>query len=62
MISQLPKKLLDQYRETLRLKHYSSRTEETYVLWVREYILYHNKRHPAQMSVLEINQFCVGAI
>jgi len=57
MISQLPKKLLDQYREALRLKHYSSRTEETYVLWVREYILYHNKRHPAQMSVPEINQF-----
>jgi integron integrase len=57
MISQLPKKLLDQYREALRLKHYSSHTEETYVLWVREYILYHNKRHPAQMSVPEINQF-----
>jgi integron integrase len=52
-----PKKLLDQYRDALRLKHYSSRTEETYVLRVREYILYHNKRHPLQMGVPEINQF-----
>jgi site-specific recombinase XerD len=57
MLSQLPKKLLDRYREALRLKHYSSRTEKTYVLWVREYILYNYKRHPAQMSVPEINQF-----
>ena len=57
MISQLPKKLPDQYRDALRLKHYSSRTEKTYAPWVREYILYHNKRHPAQMGVPEINQF-----
>jgi site-specific recombinase XerD len=52
-----PKKLLDQYRDALRLKHYSSRTEATHILWVREYILYHNKQHPSQMGVPEINQF-----
>jgi len=51
------KKLLDQYRETLRVKQYSSRTEETYTNWVRQFIIYHNKRHPSQMGVQEINQF-----
>jgi len=51
------KKLLDQYRETLRVKQYSRRTEETYTNWVRQFILYHNKRHPRQMGVPEINQF-----
>ena len=51
------KKLLDQYRDTLRIKHYSPRTEDTYVLWVRAYILHHNKRHPREMGVPEIAQF-----
>ncbi len=52
-----PKKLLDQYRETLRVKQYSRRTEETYTNWARQFILYHNKRHPRQMGAPEINQF-----
>jgi integron integrase len=51
------KKLLDQYRDAIRLKHYSRRTEKTYILWVREYILFHKKRHPREMGVQEINQF-----
>ena len=51
------KKLLDQYRDAIRLKQYSPRTEKTYVGWVREYILYHNKRHPREMGVEEINRF-----
>jgi integron integrase len=51
------KKLLDQYREALRVKRYSSRTEDTYTLWVKNYILYHNKRHPKEMGVPEIGQF-----
>ena len=51
------KKLLDQYRDALRLKRYSSRTEDTYVLWVRNYILYHGKRHPKDMGLPEIGQF-----
>jgi integron integrase len=51
------KKLLDQYRDALRLKQYSPRTEETYLHWVREYILFHQKRHPREMGILEINQF-----
>ncbi len=51
------KKLLDQYSEFLRNRHYSRRTERTYLSWVRQYILYHNKRHPREMGVTEINDF-----
>ena len=52
-----PKKLLDQMRESLRTRHYSLRTEEAYVEWVRRFILFHNKRHPQQMSGAEIGAF-----
>ena len=51
------KKLLDQLRDTVRLKHYAIRTEQTYVDWVRKYILFHNKRHPQEMGVPEIKAF-----
>ncbi|GAB4403624.1 MAG: integron integrase [Anaerolineales bacterium] len=54
---QKPKKLLDQYRDLIRLKQYSTRTEKTYIHWVRQYILFHNKRHPKEMGAAEINQF-----
>lgn len=52
-----PKKLLDQLRDVLRAKHYSHRTEETYVDWNRRFILFHNKRHPQEMGVPEIKAF-----
>jgi site-specific recombinase XerD len=52
-----PKKLLDQVRDIIRLKHYSYRTEETYVQWIVRYILFHNKRHPKDMGVPEIEEF-----
>lgn len=55
--SQPPRKLLDQLRDHLRTKHYSLRTEEAYVAWVRRFILFHNKRHPGEMGPAEINQF-----
>jgi len=51
------KRLLDQYRDALRVRHYSHRTEETYVYWIRQFILYHKKRHPRDMGVGEINAF-----
>lgn len=51
------KKLLELLRDQIRLKQYSPRTEKTYIQWVREYILFHNKRHPKEMGVPEINQF-----
>ena len=51
------KKLLDQYRDAIQVRQYSARTGETYIQWTREYILYHNKRHPQEMGETEINQF-----
>ena len=50
-------KLLDRVRETIRRKHYSIRTEEAYVDWIKRYIFFHHKRHPAEMSEPEIVQF-----
>jgi hypothetical protein len=38
-------KLLDQVREAIRLKHYSLRTEKTYLEWIKRFILFHGKRH-----------------
>jgi integron integrase len=52
-----PKKLLDQVRDTIQLKHYSIRTEEAYVRWIKRYILYHGKRHPKDMGTPEIEAF-----
>jgi integron integrase len=52
-----PKKLLDQVRDVIRLKHYSYRTEQTYVQWIYRYILFHDKRHPKEMGVPEIEAF-----
>src|SRR4029453_2438992 len=41
----------------LRVKHYSIRTEQAYVDWIRRYILFHRKRHPNEMSEKEITEF-----
>jgi integron integrase len=50
-------KLLDQVREAIRIRHYSIRTEEAYVSWIKRYILFHGTRHPLEMSEDEITQF-----
>src|SRR5712692_6976195 len=50
-------KLLDRYRAALRVRHYSVRTEESYVAWVRRFILHHGKKHPAAMGSDEVNAF-----
>lgn len=52
-----PRKLLDQVRDAIRLKHYSYRTEQSYVAWIRRYILFHNKQHPNEMGIAEIEAF-----
>lgn len=44
-------------RDTLRARHYSRRTEEAYIAWIRRYILFHGKRHPAEMGAAELTQF-----
>ena len=53
----MSKKLLNQMRDAIRLKHYSYRTEESYVDWVRRFILFHNKRRPKDMGAPEIQAF-----
>ena len=50
-------RLLDRLRAALRARHYSLRTEEAYVAWVRRYVLFHGKRHPDEMGEAEINAF-----
>jgi site-specific recombinase XerD len=50
-------KLLDQVRDVIRRKHYSIRTEQSYVEWIRRFILFHHKRHPREMREGEVNAF-----
>jgi integron integrase len=50
-------KLLDRVRDAIRARHYSIRTEEAYVAWVRRFIVFHSKRHPAEMGEAEVNEF-----
>ena len=57
MNKQPKKKLLDRVRDAIRVKHYSIRTEDAYVSWIKRYILFHNKRHPREMGVSDIEAF-----
>jgi len=50
-------RLLDQMRNVLRLKHMSFRTEEAYLHWIKRFILFHDKRHPKDISAQEIRDF-----
>lgn len=50
-------KLLDQVRAAIRVRHYSLRTEDTYIHWIKRFILFHGKRHPREMGETEIGQF-----
>ena len=52
-----PKKLLDQLRGAIHLKHYSYSTEQTYVYWVKRYILFHDKRHTHELGTPHIEAF-----
>ena len=51
------RKLLDQVRDVIRRKHFSIRTEQIYVDWIRRFILFHDKRHPREMAETEVTQF-----
>lgn len=51
------KKLLDQMKDILRAKHYSARTEDTYVDWAKRFILFHDKRHPGEMGEKEVQEY-----
>lgn len=50
-------RLFDQVRMAVRRRHYSYRTEQAYLHWIRRFILFHNKRHPAEMGEAEVAAF-----
>jgi integron integrase len=52
-----PRKLLDQVRDAIRYRHYSFRTEEAYVEWVRRFVLFHGKRHPRDLGGEDVAAF-----
>jgi len=57
MNSDAKPRLLDRVRQRIRLKHYSYRTEQQYVLWIRRFVLFHDKRHPESMGPAEVEAF-----
>jgi integron integrase len=50
-------KLLDRVGQAIRVKHLSRKTEDAYIYWIRKFILFHNKRHPRDMTEKEVRQF-----
>ena len=52
-----PPKLLDRVRQAIRLRHYSQRTEQAYVSWIRRFIVFHEKRHPRDLGEQEVTAF-----
>jgi site-specific recombinase XerD len=56
-VNRRPPRLLDRVREANRLRHGSRSTEKSYVGWIRRYILFHDKRHPAEMGAPEVTRF-----
>lgn len=49
--------LLEEVRQQIRTRHYSIRTEEAYIRWIRQYILFFNKRHPSALGAAEVSAF-----
>ena len=52
-----PKKLLEQVRDVIRLKHYSYKTEKSYINWIKRYTIFHDKQHLRAMNFKEIEEF-----
>jgi integron integrase len=50
-------KLLDRVRQAIRVRHYSRRTEQAYVAWIRRFIVFHGKRHPRELGEREVTAF-----
>jgi hypothetical protein len=57
-----PPRLLDQVRQAMRLRHYSLGTEESYVPWIRRFILFHGKKHPKDLAEPEITVYLTHLI
>ncbi len=58
-MTQPPKKLLDQVRDAVWLKHYAYSTENTHVGWIKRQIVFHDVRHPAEMDAAEVEAFLI---
>ena len=52
-----PKRLEEQVRTVARLRHFSMLTEEAYWGWVKRFVIFHGKRHPNEMSEMEVREF-----
>ena len=52
-----PPRLMDQVRGEIRARHYSRRTEDAYVHWIRRFIVFHGRRHPRELAAAEIAAF-----
>ena len=52
-----PPRLLEQVRAEIRARHYSRRTEDAYVHWIRRFIVFHGRRHPRELGAPEISAF-----
>jgi integron integrase len=52
-----PKMLLEVVSDTIRRKHYSHRTEKSYLQWIKRYVIFHQKRHPREMGKAEVEAF-----
>ena len=52
-----PPRLLDMAREAIGRRHFSDRTEETYLLWMKRFILFSRKRHPRELGAAEVTAF-----
>ena len=50
-------RLLDRVRTALRTRHYSRKTEKTYVGWIRRFVLFHGRRHPSDMGATEVTRY-----
>lgn len=57
MSNQSKSPFLEKVRGVIRVKHLSYRTEETYLGWIRRFIIFHNKRHPEDMGAAEVQEF-----
>jgi len=56
-MTQGPKKLLDQVRDAIRLKHYAHSTEKTCGYWAKRFVVHKDKQHPPEMADKEISEF-----
>jgi GR25 family glycosyltransferase involved in LPS biosynthesis len=52
-----PPKLLDRLRQTSRFRHLSRKTEKSYLYYLRDFILFHQKRHPQDMGEPEVRAY-----